>query len=65
MKNPVGFSTRQEKVCVRLKFLGISGRRTDLLYCFFFQCAHWEKKHVPGAQVAGNELKAPRGLSAV
>jgi len=62
---PGGFSTRKKKFCVRLKFSGISGRRTDTRDYLNDQCAHWSFKYVPGAQVAGNEWKVRRGLPIV
>jgi hypothetical protein len=37
---PGGFSMQRKKFCVRLKFSGISGLRTDLWYCFLHQCSH-------------------------
>jgi hypothetical protein len=43
------------KNCVRLKICGFSGRRTDLLYCFLHQCAHWLRKRISSARVAGND----------
>jgi hypothetical protein len=43
----------EEVVRASLKFSRISGRLTDMLDCFFHQCAHWLQKHVPGAQALG------------
>ena len=38
-----------------MKSCGISGRLTDLRKCFLHQCAHWLRKPISGAQVAGND----------
>jgi hypothetical protein len=58
LKNHDGFSMLWKKLCARLKFSGISGRRAALWNCFQNQCAHWFMETVPGAQVAGTMRKS-------
>jgi hypothetical protein len=47
LKNLRRFFDARGEDCVGLKFFGISGRPTDLWYCFFHQCAYWWKKPFP------------------
>jgi len=65
LKNPEGFFNAEQEAFESLKFYGVSGRLADGRNCFFNQFSNWLKKPVPGAQVAGNDLKVRMVMSAV
>ena len=63
LKNPGAFSTQRKRLCVRLKFSRISGRRTDLRNCFVNQCAHWLTKLRSRRACRRERLEGTKGAS--